>query len=331
MADIKKVSNKLIGNIVIDEHAITDIVYQAVINAMKDLLKVDTTIATNNIDSLHNSNNVDELKKQKEKREELNSNFMLLKEEHDTLKTKYDNLKIRYDDLEISYINLKELSMNTKTLVEKLKKRNDELEKEMDSLKQIRVDLESKYNILFEKNNKCEEDNRELNETINKVNRLMKAVEKERDSIEKELEESFGDGQSIFKAVKLLPSAYIEYLGAEIRFNELESFIISSTTNPRTLLRIWNSAYMAIVDNNDQKSFKILWTYFEYCCYLYNLGRSEVIIEISNTQVGDFFDCREVNSDLTSVQRGYIKDVYIQGFINKYTGEVLAKSYVHVE
>lgn len=170
----------------------------------------------------------------------------------------------------------------------------------------------------------------ELHQVYSQIQEDYEKVKKVKESLEEQIRNGFGTGQAIFQDVKQLPATYTDYLQAEIIFKDLEGFIISSTLSPRTLQRIWQSAYDAIVTHQDEASYQVLWSYFQYACYLYNNGRKDDIIEIFDTQVGDNYDPRDYDSDRNSAPRGTVQRVYIQGFKNAFSDERLAKSYVHV-
>lgn len=140
---------------------------------------------------------------------------------------------------------------------------------------------------------------------------------------------SFERGQELYAAVQSLPESYTKYIGFEVKFDDLESFIISSTMKQSVLERIWDTAKNAAL-SNDTSSFNVLWAYFEYACELFNKGREKDIFVIDSVTEGDSYVVHDYEAVQGSASRGNIQTIYIKGFKNAYNGDRLRKSCVRV-
>lgn len=184
------------------------------------------------------------------------------------------------------------------------------------------VDNEEKYKSL-------EVDCQQLKKDKGELETTCKNYKKENKALQEKLKLSFEKGQDLFAAVQVLPESYIDYIRAEVQLNNLESFIISSTISQRVLERIWESAKQAAV-SEDTASFKVLWSYFEYACNLFNKGRGNETIIIDTVAVGDTYNVHDHDAVSGSASRGDIQRIYIKGFKNSYREERVRKSCVRV-
>ena len=193
---------------------------------------------------------------------------------------------------------------------------------ELNHWKEKAVDNEEKCKFL-------EADCQQLKKDKGELETTCKNYKKENKALQEKLKLSFEKGQELFAAVQVLPESYIDYIGAEVQLNNLESFIISSTMNQRVLERIWESAKKAAV-SEDTASFTVLWSYFEYACDLFNKGRGNEIIVIDTVEVGATYNVHDYDAVSGSAPRGDIQKIYIKGFKNAYNGDRLRKSCVRV-
>ena len=193
---------------------------------------------------------------------------------------------------------------------------------ELNHWKEKAVDNEEKCKFL-------EADCQQLKKDKGELETTCKNYKKENKALQEKLKLSFEKGQELFAAVQVLPESYIDYIGAEVQLNNLESFIISSTMNQRVLERIWESAKEAAV-SEDTASFTVLWSYFEYACDLFNKGRGNEIIVIDTVEVGATYNVHDYDAVSGSAPRGDIQKIYIKGFKNAYNGDRLRKSCVRV-
>ena len=193
---------------------------------------------------------------------------------------------------------------------------------ELNHWKEKAVDNEEKCKSL-------EADCQQLKKDKGELETTCKNYKKENKALQEKLKLSFEKGQDLFAAVQALPESYIDYIGAEVQLNNLESFIISSTMSQRVLERIWESAKEAAV-SEDTASFTVLWSYFEYACDLFNKGRGNEIIVIDTVEVGATYNVHDYDAVSGSAPRGDIQKIYIKGFKNAYNGDRLRKSCVRV-
>ncbi len=180
-----------------------------------------------------------------------------------------------------------------------------------------------------EKCKSLELDCQQLKKDKGELETTCKNYKKENKELQEKLKLSFEKGQELFAAVQVLPKSYIDYIGAEVQLNNLESFIISSTMSQRVLERIWESAKEAAI-SDDTASFKVLWSYFEYACDLFNKGRGNEIIVIDTVEVGSTYNVHDYDAVSGSASRGDIQKIYIKGFKNTYSEERVRKSCVRV-
>ncbi len=180
-----------------------------------------------------------------------------------------------------------------------------------------------------EKCKSLEVDCQQLKKDKGELETTCKNYKKENKELQEKLKLSFEKGQELFAAVQVLPKSYIDYIGAEVQLNNLESFIISSTMSQRVLERIWESAKEAAI-SDDTASFKVLWSYFEYACDLFNKGRGNEIIVIDTVEVGSTYNVHDYDAVSGSASRGDIQKIYIKGFKNTYSEERVRKSCVRV-
>lgn len=193
---------------------------------------------------------------------------------------------------------------------------------ELNHWKEKAVDREEKCKSL-------EVDCQQLKKDKDELETICKNYKKENKALQEKLKLSFEKGQDLFAAVQVLPESYTDYIRAEVQLNNLESFIISSTMSQRVLERIWESAKEAAV-SEDTASFKVLWSYFEYACDLFNKGRGNEIIVIDTVEVGATYNVHDYDAVSGSASRGDIQKIYIKGFKNTYSEERVRKSCVRV-
>ena len=193
---------------------------------------------------------------------------------------------------------------------------------ELNHWKEKAVDREEKCKSL-------EVDCQQLKKDKDELETTCKNYKKENKALQEKLKLSFEKGQDLFAAVQVLPESYTDYIRAEVQLNNLESFIISSTMSQRVLERIWESAKEAAV-SEDIASFKVLWSYFEYACDLFNKGRGNEIIVIDTVEMGATYNVHDYDAVSGSASRGDIQKIYIKGFKNTYSEERVRESCVRV-
>ena len=221
---------------------------------------------------------------------------------------------------------------NTDTLKHEQNRLNEEVLHVKDTNRKVSSELNSTQNELAQLQQKYQE----LSIAYDKLNSNHGALEKEcqaykvrNQELAEKLRLSFERGQELFAAVQSLPESYTTYIGFEVKFDDLESFIISSTMKQSVLERIWDAAKNAAL-SNDTSSFNVLWAYFEYACELFNKGREKDIFVIDSVTEGDSYVVHDCEAVQGSASRGNIQTIYIKGFRNAHTGDRLRKSCVRV-
>ena len=221
---------------------------------------------------------------------------------------------------------------NTDSLKQAQTRLSEEVVHVKDTNRKVSSELNSTQNELAQLQQKYQE----LSIAYDKLNSNHGALEKECNAYKAQNQElaeklrlSFERGQELYTAVQVLPESYTKNICFEVKFDDLESFIISSTMKQSVLERIWDTAKNAAL-SNDTSSFNVLWAYFEYACELFNKGREKAIFGIDSVCEGDVYVVHDYEAVPGSASRGNIQTVYIKGFKNIYTEERLRKSCVRV-
>lgn len=221
---------------------------------------------------------------------------------------------------------------NTDTLKQEQNRLNEEVLYVKDTNRKVSSELNSTQNELAQLQQKYQD----LSIAYDKLHSNHGELEKEchaykvqNQELAEKLRLSFERGQELFAAVQSLPESYTTYIGFEVKFDDLESFIISSTMKQSVLERIWDAAKNAAL-SNDTSSFNVLWAYFEYACELFNKGREKDIFVIDSVTEGDSYVVHDYEAVQGSASRGNIQTIYIKGFKNAYNGDRLRKSCVRV-
>lgn len=217
-----------------------------------------------------------------------------------------------------------------------LKQEQNRLNEEVLHVKDTNRKVSSELNITQNKLAQLQQKYQELSIAYDKLHSNHGELEKEchaykvqNQELAEKLRLSFERGQELFAAVQSLPESYTTYIGFEVKFDDLESFIISSTMKQSVLERIWDAAKNAAL-SNDTGSFNVLWSYFEYACELFNKGREKDIFVIDPVSEGDSYVVHDYEAVQGSASRGNIQTIYIKGFKNAYNGDRLRKSCVRV-
>lgn len=297
--------------------------------------------------------------------EELKESYKELKEKYNQLvintkeiATEYESLKKEYHQINdvmtqkmknygiqgVEVMGLLDKLLSILTHQEKTHKKNtDTLKQEQNRLneevvhvKDMNRKVSSELNITQNELAQLKQKYQDLSMAYDKVQYNYGELEKEcnrykvqNQELAEKLRLSFERGQELYAAVQALPESYTKNIGFEVKFDDLESFIISSTMKQSVLERIWDTAKNAAL-SNDSSSFNVLWAYFEYACELFNKGREKAIFGIDSVREGDVYVVHDYEAVPGSASRGNIQTIYIKGFKNIYTEERLRKSCVRV-
>ena len=221
---------------------------------------------------------------------------------------------------------------NTDTLKQEQNRLNEEVLHVKDTNRKVSSELNMTQNELAQLQQKYQELSiayDKLHSNHDELEKECNAYKVQNQELAEKLRLSFERGQELFAAVQSLPESYTKYIGFEVKFDDLESFIISSTMKQSVLERIWDAAKNAAL-SNDTSSFNVLWSYFEYACELFNKGREKDIFVIDSVSEGDSYVVHDYEAVQGSASRGNIQTIYIKGFKNAYNGDRLRKSCVRV-
>ena len=221
---------------------------------------------------------------------------------------------------------------NTDSLKQEQNRLNEEVLHVKDTNRKVSSELNNTQNELAQLQQKYQELSiayDKLHSNHGELEKELRACKVQNQELAEKLRLSFERGQELFAAVQSLPESYTTYIGFEVKFDDLESFIISSTMKQSVLERIWDAAKNAAL-SNDTSSFNVLWAYFEYACELFNKGREKDIFVIDSVSEGDSYVVHDYEAVQGSASRGNIQTIYIKGFKNAYNGDRLRKSCVRV-
>lgn len=221
---------------------------------------------------------------------------------------------------------------NTDTLKQEQNWLNEKVLHVKDTNRKVSSELNSTQNELAQLQQKYQELSiayDKLHSNHGELEKEYHACKAQNQELAEKLRLSFERGQELFAAVQSLPESYTKYIGFEVKFDDLESFIISSTMKQSVVERIWDAAKNAAL-SNDISSFNVLWAYFEYVCELFNKGREKDIFVIDSVSEGDSYVVHDYEAVQGSASRGNIQTIYIKGFKNAYNGDRLRKSCVRV-
>lgn len=221
---------------------------------------------------------------------------------------------------------------NTDSLKQEQNRLNEEVLHVKDTNRKVSSELNITQNELAQLQQKYQElciAYDKLNSNHGELEKECHAYKVQNQELAEKLRLSFERGQELFATVQSLPESYTTYIGFEVKFDDLESFIISSTMKQSVLERIWDAAKNAAL-SNDTGSFNVLWAYFEYACELFNKGREKDIFVIDSVTEGDSYVVHDYEAVQGSASRGNIQTIYIKGFKNAYNGDRLRKSCVRV-
>lgn len=221
---------------------------------------------------------------------------------------------------------------NTDTLKQEQNRLNEKVLHVKDTNRKVSSELNSTQNELAQLQQKYQELSiayDKLHSNHGELEKEYHACKAQNQELAEKLRLSFERGQELFAAVQSLPESYTTYIGFEVKFDDLESFIISSTMKQSVVERIWDAAKNAAL-SNDISSFNVLWAYFEYACELFNKGREKDIFVIDSVSEGDSYVVHDYEAVQGSASRGNIQTIYIKGFKNAYNGDRLRKSCVRV-
>ena len=221
---------------------------------------------------------------------------------------------------------------NTDTLKQEQNRLNEEVLHVKYTNRKVSSELNNTQNELAQLQQKYQELSiayDKLHSNHGELEKELRAYKVQNQELAEKLRLSFERGQELFAAVQSLPESYTTYIGFEVKFDDLESFIISSTMKQSVLERIWDAAKNAAL-SNDTGSFNVLWAYFEYACELFNKGREKDIFVIDSVTEGDSYVVHDYEAVQGSASRGKIQTIYIKGFKNAYNGDRLRKSCVRV-
>lgn len=175
--------------------------------------------------------------------------------------------------------------------------------------------------------NKLHENIQSLRNDLEVQKKKSLALENEAEQKEEALQSRFAAGYACFMAYQELDAECKRDLSGVIRHGEdFESFICCLAQS-RTLEKIWDEM-LACVMNGSQDSVNILDDIFNYSMSLINKTLSQPYYERLSVQEGAPYDTDLERLVPDSPNQGQVQAVYLEGFRNRYSHQVIRKSLV---
>lgn len=221
--------------------------------------------------------------------------------------------------------------------ISSLKRKMNQLQKNLDDAEKARDRLFSENKRLKDNNTSMREQIESLQHTREELLSMQEKMKRQHEKnrsleaevIEKDqlLQSRFCEGYQCFLAFQKLDGDCRENLSGVIRHGEdFESFICCLAQS-RTLEKIWDEM-LACVMNGSQDSVDILDDIFNYSMSLINKTLSQPYYERLSVQEGAPYDTDLERLVPDSPNQGQVQDVYLEGFRNRYSHQVIRKSLV---
>lgn len=239
------------------------------------------------------------------------------------------------------------LKREMEDLESELQQTNTQYLEKKQEVKRLRQDMDDSKrdrNRLSSENIRLKEDNRNMLERIDLLqdrcgglvslqNELKRQHEKSRsleaEVIEKDqlLQSRFCEGYQCFLAFQKLDGDCRENLSGVIRHGEdFESFICC-LAQKATMEKLWDEMFTCFMDKR-MNCVDILNNVFDYSMSLTNKTLSNPYFKRLSVQAGDPYDTDLHRTAPDSPNQGTVRIVYLDGFENCYSGEVIRKSFV---
>lgn len=221
--------------------------------------------------------------------------------------------------------------------ISSLKRKMNQLQKNLDDAEKARDRLFSENKRLKDNNTSMREQIESLQHTREELLSMQEKMKRQHEKnrsleaevIEKDqlLQSRFCEGYQCFLAFQKLDGDCRENLSGVIRHGEdFESFICCLAQS-RTLEKIWDEM-LACVMNGSQDSVDILDDIFNYSMSLINKTLSQPYYERLSVPEGAPFDSDLERLVPDSPNQGQVQAVYLEGFRNRYSHQIIRKSLV---
>ncbi len=150
------------------------------------------------------------------------------------------------------------------------------------------------------------------------------------DELMKNLQQRFSDGWELFELYQKLTPTVRQILKSGVFVNDKDftSFICCAAQTD-SLTKVWDVAKDSLL-NGQKDDAEIIRKIFEYCLTLVNASKVRLKYEYVAVKEGDRFDANTHEKTEDSKEQGKVSHVYLKGFCNTYSGDILRKSLVSV-
>lgn len=243
------------------------------------------------------------------------------------LKNVIDTLRGRNRELNESIQSAMEGEANAREELRSMSLRAQQLENTVSALKERNEVLAQEAGQYKAAVNKLHENIQSLRNDLEVQKKKSLALENEAEQKEEALQSRFAAGYACFMAYQELDAECKRDLSGVIRHGEdFESFICCLAQS-RTLEKIWDEM-LACVMNGSQDSVNILDDIFNYSMSLINKTLSQPYYERLSVQEGAPYDTDLERLVPDSPNQGQVQAVYLEGFRNRYSHQVIRKSLV---
>ena len=170
-----------------------------------------------------------------------------------------------------------------------------------------------------------------LNEKVERQSSVIKRQERKRETLRNEMDNMFGGCRQIFDAYTNEVTMYTKPMLSEVmRHDEdYEAFIVS-LANEKCLPVLWDTMRDCVMKGRYEDK-DILWQMFELAVRLVNKTHTKPVFDILHTEIGDEMKWDEHSPMQGSNHRGVVKEVVLDGYINRYINKIMRRALVSIE
>lgn len=172
-------------------------------------------------------------------------------------------------------------------------------------------------------------ENAELQKQLEMNKNDQQKLQKQLRDKERQLQTRFGNGYDCFMAFQQLNPACKSRISVFLYHPESFEDFICCLAQVKNLDKIWDVLFDCIMDG-EQQNAEILDVLFDYALELVNRTLSEANFVRLETHKGERYDTDFHRLIPNSGNQGLIQEVYLQGYRNIYSQQVLRKSLVSV-
>lgn len=146
---------------------------------------------------------------------------------------------------------------------------------------------------------------------------------------DKALSQRFAEGWRLYQQYQQISDYLRDLLTGVFARPGFEAFIIGAAQE-RSLRPLWSATREALIKCRDESSANILWNIFQYSLGLVNQSRPDDVFVLEDVAVGDRYDIERHALTGGSRVQGTVRVIYLPGYRNVRTGDVICKSLVEI-